>query len=98
MIAPVEALVATVVVLAHHLNGPLALAFALPPILVVAGVVLFLRSRDTGEEEEFECPTTWTTSRPGSRPAASSPSPGRRRGRPVLRPRARGPRTPRAAS
>ncbi|WP_210491884.1 hypothetical protein [Patulibacter sp. SYSU D01012] len=54
MSASVDALVATVVVLAHHLNGPLALAFALPPILVVAGVVLFLRTREPGEDEEFD--------------------------------------------
>jgi hypothetical protein len=52
----VSAALATVVVLAHHLNGALALAFALPPILVVGGAVLWLRRREPGEDEEFE----WT--------------------------------------
>lgn len=47
-------LLGTLVVLAHHLSGPLALAFALPPILVVAGAVLWLRRQEPGEDEEFE--------------------------------------------
>jgi hypothetical protein len=54
----VDALPATVTaivtVLAHHLSGPLALAFALPPILVVAGAVVLLRRREPGEDEEFD--------------------------------------------
>jgi hypothetical protein len=50
----VSPLLATMVVLAHHLSGPLALAFALPPILVVGGAVLWLRRREPDEEERFE--------------------------------------------
>jgi hypothetical protein len=49
-----SALLGTLVVLAHHLSGPLALAFAAPPILVVAGAVLWLRRREPEADEEFE--------------------------------------------
>ncbi|WP_320671334.1 hypothetical protein [Patulibacter defluvii] len=49
-----HAVAAMVTVLAHHLSGPLALAFALPPILVVGGAVLFLRRRAGDEDEEFD--------------------------------------------
>jgi hypothetical protein len=47
-------LLGTMIVLAHHLSGPLALAFAAPPILVVAGAVLWLRRREPDEEQQFE--------------------------------------------
>ncbi len=47
-------LLGTLVVLAHHLSGPLALAFAAPPILVVAGAVFWLRRREADEDETFE--------------------------------------------
>ncbi|WP_022928073.1 hypothetical protein [Patulibacter americanus] len=47
-------LLATVLVVAHHLDGALALAFALPPILVVGGAVLWLRRREPSADEEFE--------------------------------------------
>lgn len=47
-------LLGTLVVLAHHLSGPIALAFAGPPILLVGGAVLWLRRREPEEEEEFE--------------------------------------------
>jgi hypothetical protein len=50
----VSVLLGTLVVLAHHLSGPLALAFAAPPILVVAGAVLWLRRREPEADEEFE--------------------------------------------
>jgi hypothetical protein len=50
----VSPLLASLVVLAHHLNGALALAFALPPILVVGGAVLWLRRREPSEDEQFE--------------------------------------------
>jgi len=49
-----SAVTAIVTVLAHHLSGPIALAFALPPILLVGGVVLWLRRREPSEEEEFD--------------------------------------------
>jgi hypothetical protein len=52
----VTPLLAALVVLAHHLSGPVALAFALPPLLVVGGAVLWLRRREPGEDEEFD----WT--------------------------------------
>jgi hypothetical protein len=48
------ALLGTLVVLAHHLSGPLALAFAAPPIVVVGGAVLWLRRREPDGDEEFE--------------------------------------------
>lgn len=48
------ALLGTLVVLAHHLSGALALAFAVPPILVVGGAVLWLRRREPSADEEFE--------------------------------------------
>ena len=47
-------LLGTLVVLAHHLSGPLALAFAAPPILVVAGAVMWLRRREASGDEEFD--------------------------------------------
>ncbi|CAB4945754.1 unannotated protein [freshwater metagenome] len=47
-------LLGTLLVLAHHLSGPLALAFAAPPILVVGGAVLWLRRREAGADEEFD--------------------------------------------
>jgi hypothetical protein len=50
----VSPVLAGLVVLAHHLNGALALAFALPPILVVGGAVLWLRRREPAEDAEFE--------------------------------------------
>jgi hypothetical protein len=50
----VSPLLASLVVLAHHLDGALALAFALPPILVVGAAVLWLRRREPSADEEFE--------------------------------------------
>ncbi|MEV4422928.1 hypothetical protein AB0L40_23555 [Patulibacter sp. NPDC049589] len=50
----ITTLLGTVVVLAHHLSGPMALAFAGPPILVVAGAVLWLRRHEPDTDEEFE--------------------------------------------
>lgn len=44
----------SLVVVAHHLSGALALAFAVPPVLVVGGAVLWLRRREPREDEEFE--------------------------------------------
>lgn len=41
-------------VLAHHLEGAIAAAFALPPLLLVAGAVLWLRRREPTEEQEFD--------------------------------------------
>jgi hypothetical protein len=41
-------------ILAHHLSGALALAFAAPPILVVGGAVLWMRRREAGADEEFD--------------------------------------------
>lgn len=49
-----SALLGTITVLAHHLSGSLALAFAAPPILVVGGAVLWLRRREASPEEEFD--------------------------------------------
>lgn len=49
-----SALLGTMLVLAHHLSGPLALAFAAPPILVVGGAVLWLRRREADVDEEFD--------------------------------------------
>jgi hypothetical protein len=49
----VTAALATVMVLAHHLSGAIALAFALPPILVVAGAVVVLRRREPDADETF---------------------------------------------
>lgn len=47
-------LLGTLLVLAHHLSGALALAFAAPPIIVVAGAVLWIRRREAGADEQFE--------------------------------------------
>lgn len=41
-------------VVAHHLEGAIAAAFALPPLLLVAGAVLWLRRREPTEEQEFD--------------------------------------------
>jgi hypothetical protein len=49
---PTGIVVAMTTVLAHHLNGALALAFAAPPILVVAAVVLWLRKHGPSDEDE----------------------------------------------
>jgi hypothetical protein len=43
-----------ITVLAHHLSGPIAAAFALPPLLVVGGVVLWVRRREPGDDVEFD--------------------------------------------
>lgn len=47
-------------VVAHHLDGALAAAFALPPLLLVAGAVLWLRRREPADEQEFD----WTEDDP----------------------------------
>lgn len=47
-------LLGTTIVLAHHLSGAVALAFAGPPILVVAGAVLWLRRREPDADERFD--------------------------------------------
>lgn len=41
-------------VLAHHLEGGIAAAFALPPLLLVIGAVLWLRRREPADEQEFD--------------------------------------------
>jgi hypothetical protein len=41
-------------VLAHHLDGAMAAAFALPPLLLVVGAVLWLRRREPGDDHEFD--------------------------------------------
>lgn len=43
-----------ITVLAHHLSGPIAAAFALPPLLVVAGAVLLIRRHEPSDDVEFD--------------------------------------------
>ncbi len=43
-----------ILVVAHHLEGPIAAAFALPPLILVGAVVLWLRRREPSEEQEFD--------------------------------------------
>lgn len=41
-------------IVAHHLEGGIAAAFALPPLLLVVGAVLWLRRREPTDEQEFD--------------------------------------------
>jgi hypothetical protein len=43
-------------VLAHHLEGGVAAAFALPPLILVIAAVIWLRRREPDADQEFD----WT--------------------------------------
>ncbi|MBF6620800.1 MAG: hypothetical protein ITG02_11300 [Patulibacter sp.] len=45
-----------ILVVAHHLEGGVALAFALPPLILVAAAVIWLRRREPDADQEFD----WT--------------------------------------
>jgi hypothetical protein len=46
-----------ILVLAHHLEGGVAVAFALPPLILVVAAVIWLRRREPGADQEFD----WTS-------------------------------------